>query len=68
MEITIIKSVFITQKIEDPTSPEDLEQKVREIIKENSNLDNWNEQDWRNKEVYRVYDTYSGQDLLDLNI
>lgn len=68
MEITIIKSVFITQEIEDPTSPEDLEQKVRDIISENDDITDWNEYDWRGKEVYKIYDTYSGSDLLDLNI
>lgn len=68
MEITIIKKVFITEEIEDPNSIEDFETTVKELIEKHNNKEDWEENDWRGKEVYRVYDTCTGSTLLDLDL
>ena len=44
-----------------------MRQKVDEIIAEHDDIEDWDEQDWRDKEVYEVYDTYSGVTLLEFD-
>lgn len=66
MEITIIKQVFLTEEIPDDLDYIDLKVKVCEIIREHDDVDEWEETDYRGKEVYEVYDTYSGCTLLNL--
>lgn len=67
MEITIIKKVFLTEEVDDDLSLEQLQEKVNEIIAEHDDIEDWDEQDWRNKEVYEVYDTYSGETVLEFD-
>lgn len=67
MEITIIKSVFVNNEdIPDDLTQEELEQKINEIIDEHNEADDWDDTDWRCKEVYQVYETYSGGDLMTI--
>jgi len=68
MEITIIKEVFITEEIEDPDSVESLETVVKKLIKKHNKAEDWEVEDWRDKEVYKVYDTHTGSTLLDLDL
>lgn len=67
MEITIIKKVFLTEEVDDDLSLEQLQEKVNEIIAEHDDIEDWDEQDWRCKEVYEVYDTYSGETVLEFD-
>ena len=67
MEITIIKKVFLTEEVDDGLSLEELQEKVNEIIAEHDDIEDWDEQDWRCKEVYEVYDTYSGETVLEFD-
>lgn len=66
MEITIIKKVYITQEIPDNLSEEELKSQVESIIDEINDDDAWEDTDWRGKETYEAYDTYSGCTVLEL--
>ena len=66
MEITIIKKVFTTEEIPDDLSEEDLRIYIDSIIDATNDDDVWDSQDWRGKEVYEAYDTYSGCTILEL--
>ena len=66
MEITIIKKVYITQEIPDNLSEEELKSRIESIIDEINDDDAWEDTDWRGKETYEAYDTYSGCTILEL--
>lgn len=65
MEITIIKNVYLTEEIPDDLSLEQVEEFVNDMI-DSLELDDWNETDYRGKQCYEVYDTYSGCTILNL--
>lgn len=65
MEITIIKRVYLTEEIPDDLSIEQIEETVNDMI-DSLDIDDWNETDYRGKESYEVYDTYSGCTILNL--
>lgn len=65
MEITIIKNVYLTEEIPDDLSLEQVEEFVNDMI-DSLELDDWNETDYRGKQSYKVYDTYSGCTILNL--
>ena len=65
MEITIIKNVYLTEEIPDGLSLEQVEECVNDMI-DSLELDDWNETDYRGKQSYEVYDTYSGCTILNL--
>lgn len=67
MEITIIKKVFITEEVPDNLSEAELRERVDEIIDEHNDDDDWDDTDWRGKEVYEVYDTDTGITRLELD-
>ena len=65
MEVTIIKKLFMTVDIDvsDDVTDEELSTKIKSIIDENQDLDDWDEYDYRGKEVYEAYETYGGTDI-----
>lgn len=65
MEITIIKNVYLTEEIPDDLSLEQVEEFVNDMI-DSLELDDWDETDYRGKQSYEVYDTYSGCTILNL--
>ena len=65
MEITIIKNVYLTEEIPDGLSLEQVEEFVNDMI-DSLELDDWCETDYRGKQSYEVYDTYSGCTILNL--
>ena len=64
MEIAITKKVFTTVDFDVPDDVTDAElsKKIKELV-EKMDLDDWNIYDWRGKEVYEAYDTYSGSEI-----
>lgn len=66
MEITIIKKVYVTEDIPDDLSPEELKAQIESIIDDTNDDDAWDDTDWRGKETYEAYDTYSGCTVLEL--
>jgi len=66
MEITIIKKVYTTVDIPDDLSEEELKTQIESIIDEINDDDAWEDTDWRGKETYEAYDTYSGCTILEL--
>ena len=64
MEITITKKVFTTVDFDVPDDVTDAElsKKIKELV-EKMDLDDWDIYDWRGKEVYEAYDTYSGSEI-----
>lgn len=66
MEITIIKKVYTTVDIPDGLSEEELKAQVESIIDDANDYDTWEGSDWRGKETYEAYDTYSGCTILEL--
>ena len=64
MEITITKKVFTTVDFDVPDDVTDAElsNKIKELV-EKMDLDDWDIYDWRGKEVYEAYDTYSGSEI-----
>lgn len=66
MEITIIKKVYITEEIPDNLSEEELKAHIESVIDEINDDDAWEDTDWRGKESYEAYDTYSGCTVLEL--
>lgn len=64
MEITIAKKVFTTVDFDVPDDVTDVElsKKIKELV-EKMDLDDWDIYDWRGKEVYEAYDTYSGSEI-----
>jgi len=67
MEVCITKKLFLTVDIPDNLSYEDTVKAIKEEIKEHDDIDEWDEIDWRGKEVYEAYETYGGTDI-DLEI
>lgn len=64
MEINIVKKLFTTVEIpcsNDVTDAE-LSKEISKIV-DNMELDDWDTYDWRGKEVYEAYDTYSGSEI-----
>lgn len=64
MEIAITKKVFTTVDFDVPDDVTDAElsEKIKEFV-EKMDLDDWDIYDWRGKEVYEAYDTYSGSEI-----
>ena len=64
MEVCIIKKLFMTVDIDVPDDVTEIElaSKIKEIINE-SDIDDFDEYDWRGKEVYEAYETYGGTDI-----
>jgi Txe/YoeB family toxin of Txe-Axe toxin-antitoxin module len=64
MEIAITKKVFTTVDFDVPDDVTDavLSKKIKELV-EKMDLDDWDIYDWRGKEVYEAYDTYSGSEI-----
>lgn len=64
MEIAITKKVFTTVDFDVPDDVTDAElsKKIKEFV-EKMDLDDWDVYDWRGKEVYEAYDTYSGSEI-----
>ena len=64
MEIAITKKVFTTVDFDVPDDVTDAElsKKIKELV-EKMDLDEWDVYDWRGKEVYEAYDTYSGSEI-----
>jgi Txe/YoeB family toxin of Txe-Axe toxin-antitoxin module len=64
MEITITKKLFTTVNIpcSDDVTNTELSKKIKELV-EKMDLDDWDIYDWRGKEVYEAYDTYSGSEI-----
>ena len=64
MEIAITKKVFTTVDFDVPDDVTDAElsKKIKELV-EKMDLDDWDIYDWRGKEVYEAYDTYSGSEI-----
>lgn len=65
MEVTIIKKLFMTVDLDLPENwqKEDVVKAIKEEIAEHQDLDDWDEEDWRGKEVYEAYETYGGTDI-----
>ena len=70
MEICIEKKLFLKVDIDvnENTTREELIEKIKEEIYEHSDIEEWDELDWRGKEVYHVYETYSGTDIADIDL
>lgn len=66
MEITIIKKVYTTVGVPDNLSEEELKAQIESIIDDTNDNDAWDDTDWRGKESYEAYDTYSGCTVLEL--
>ena len=49
--------------IPDNLSYEDTVKAIKKEIKEHDDIDEWDEIDWRGKEVYEAYETYGGTDI-----
>lgn len=64
MEVVIEKKLFMTVDIDVPenVTNEYLSNEIKKIIDESSEYD-WEETDWRGKEVYSAYETYGGTDI-----
>lgn len=64
MEVCIIKKLFMTVDIDvpDDVTDEKLSTEIKKIINE-SDIDDFDEYDWRGKEVYEAYETYGGTDI-----
>lgn len=64
MEVCIIKKLFMTVDIDVPDDVTEIKlaSKIKEIINE-SDIDDFDEYDWRGKEVYEAYETYGGTDI-----
>ena len=64
MEIAITKKVFTTVDFDVPDDVTDAElsKKIKELV-EKMDLDDWDIYDWRGREVYEAYDTYSGSEI-----
>lgn len=64
MEIAITKKLFTTVDFDVPDDVTDAElsKKIKELV-EKMDLDDWDIYDWRGKEVYEAYDTYSGSEI-----
>jgi len=64
MEIAITKKVFTTVDFDVPDDVTDAElsKKIKELVGK-MDLDDWDVYDWRGKEVYEAYDTYSGSEI-----
>ena len=64
MEITITKKLFTTVNIpcSDDVTNTELSKKIKELVAK-MDLDDWDIYDWRGKEVYEAYDTYSGSEI-----
>ena len=64
MEVCIIKKLFMTVDIDvpDDVTDEKLSSEIKKIINE-SDIDDFDEYDWRGKEVYEAYETYGGTDI-----
>ena len=70
MEICIEKKLFLNVDIDvnENTTREELIEKIKEEIHEHPDIEEWDELDWRGKEVYHVYETYSGTDIADIDL
>lgn len=70
MEICIEKKLFLNVDIDvnENTTLEELIEKVKEEIHEHSDIEEWDEFDWRGKEVYHVYDTDCGTEITDIDL
>jgi hypothetical protein len=64
MEVCITKKLFMTVDIDVPDDATDevVSSEIKKIV-ESSNIDDWDEYDWRGREVYEAYDTYSGSEI-----
>lgn len=64
MEICITKKLFMTVDIDVPDDATDevVSSEIKKIV-ESSDIDDWDEYDWRGREVYEAYDTYSGSEI-----
>lgn len=64
MEVCIIKKLFMTVDIDVPDDVTEIKlaSKIKEII-DNSDIEDFDEYDWRGKEVYEAYETYGGTDI-----
>lgn len=64
MEITIAKKLFTTVNIpcSDDVTDAELSKEIKNIVN-NMELEDWDDYDWRGKEVYEAYDTYSGSEI-----
>ena len=66
MQITIIKKLYLENvEVSDDLTEEELRAEVNRII-DDTYLDEYDESDWRGKEVYDVYDDWSGCDLFTI--
>ena len=70
MEICIEKKLFLNIDIDvdENTTREEFIEKIKEEIHEHSDIEEWDELDWRGKEVYHVYETYGGTDITDIDL
>ena len=66
MEITVIKQVFATEEVPDGLTESELREHIEAIIDVHNDDADWDDSDYRGKEVYEAYDTYSGCTLLNL--
>ena len=65
MEVCICKKLFTTVDIdvtEEEVTDEILSQEIKKIV-DGMSLEDWDEYDWRGREVYEAYDTYGGIDI-----
>lgn len=64
MEVCITKKLFMTVDIDVPDDATDevVSSEIKKIV-ESSDIDDWDEYDWRGREVYEAYDTYSGSEI-----
>lgn len=68
MEITICKKMWLEIEVDvpDDVTEEVLREKVEEIIEDYGYPEEWSSYDYRGKEVYEVYDNYTGCDLFTI--
>ena len=65
MEVCICKKLFTTVDIDIPdeeATDEILSEEIKNIVGGMS-LEDWDEYDWRGREVYEAYETYGGTDI-----
>jgi len=65
MEVVISKKLFLTVDLELPENwtEEDVKKAIKQEIEDHPDLDDWDETDWRGKEVYEAYETYGGCEI-----
>ena len=68
MEITICKKMWLEIEVDvpDDVTEEVLREKVEEIIEDYVYPEEWSSDDYRGKEIYEVYDNYTGCDLFTI--